>query len=55
MMDGLFGEAFLPVNALASIPNAVHATRLLAIRPHALYGVLASTPRQMPAWPMRVS
>jgi len=56
MIDGLFGEAFLPVMGLADIPNAVHATRGYA--PFALTHYLApwaGTPRQMPTWPMRVS
>jgi len=56
MIDGLFGEAFLPLIGLADIPNAVHATRGYA--PFALTHYLApwaGTPRQMPTWPMRIS
>lgn len=56
LIDGLFGEAILPLNGLADIPNAVHATRGYA--PFALTHYLApwaGTPRQMPTWPMRIS
>jgi len=56
MIDGLFGEAFLPAIGLSDVPNAVHATRGYA--PFALTHYLApwaGTPRQMPTWPMRIS
>ena len=56
VIDGLFGEAILPVKELAGVPNSVQATRGYA--PFALSHYLApwaGTPRQVPTWPMRVS
>jgi endoglucanase len=53
MVDGLFGEAMLPVTDLADLPNAVHSTRGYA--PFKLSHYLApwaGTPRQMPTWPL---
>ena len=52
MIDGLFGEAMLPVPELADVPNAIHSTRGYA--PFALSHYLApwaGTPREVPAWP----
>ena len=56
VIDGLFGEAILPVKPLAALPNSVQSTRGYA--PFALSHYLApwaGTPRQLPSWPMRVS
>ena len=52
LIDGLFGEAMLPVHALTDVTNTVHSTRGYA--PFSLSHYLApwaGTPRQLPAWP----
>jgi endoglucanase len=54
MIDGLFGEAMLPVTELAGVPNAIHSTRGYA--PFKLSHYLApwaGTPRQLPTWPLK--
>jgi endoglucanase len=54
MIDGLFGEAMLPVQELAGVPNATHSTRGYA--PFALSHYLApwaGTPRTLPTWPLK--
>ena len=53
VVDGLFGEAMLPVTELAHLSNAVHSTRGYA--PFKLSHYLApwaGTPRQLPTWPL---
>jgi len=54
MVDGLFGEAMLPVNELANLPGAIHSTRGYA--PFKLSHYLApwaGTPRELPEWPLK--
>jgi endoglucanase len=54
MIDGLFGEAMLPVDELASLPNATHSTRGYA--PFKLSHYLApwaGTPDEIPTWPLK--
>lgn len=53
MIDGLFGEAILPVPALRGVTQAVHSTRGYA--PFKLTHHLApwaGTPQEPPAWPL---
>lgn len=53
VIDGLFGEAMLPVEELLDVPNATHSTRGYA--PFALSHYLApwaGTPRTLPTWPL---
>jgi endoglucanase len=52
MIDGLFGEAMLPVPELATISNAIHSTRGYA--PFKLSHYLApwaGIPKKLPVWP----
>jgi endoglucanase len=52
VIDGLFGEAMLPIEALATVANTVQSARGYA--PFGLTHYLApwaGTPRRMPAWP----
>ena len=54
MIDGLFGEAMLPVAELSDISKCVHSTRGYA--PFKLSHYLASwagTPRDLPEWPLK--
>jgi hypothetical protein len=53
MIDGLFGEAMLPVTELAGVPNAIHSTRLRAIQAQPLSLPLGRHSRQLPAWPLK--
>ena len=56
LIDGMFGEAILPATNLADIPHAVHAPRGYARFALSHYlAPWASTPEQVPEWPMRVS
>jgi endoglucanase len=53
MIDGLFGEAMLPVVELATLPHAVHSTRGYA--PFKLSHYLApwaGKPTKLPTWPL---
>jgi endoglucanase len=56
LIDGLFGEATLPVLELTDLPNTIHSARGYA--PFALSHYLApwaGSPSQLPSWPMRIS
>ena len=56
MIDGLFGEAMLPVQELAGVSNAIHSTRGYA--PFKLSHYLApwaGIPQQAPTWPLEAN
>jgi endoglucanase len=56
LIDGLFGEATLPVIELTGLQNTIHSARGYA--PFALSHYLApwaGSPSQLPTWPMRIS